>query len=75
MAENSAVTSGVSWPEDGAKSLLTALSLFASSARSLVVGDPGVTAWSGEGDWSLWTVWSTGVGVAILGVLQTVCGR
>lgn len=67
MAENSAVTSGVSGPEDGAKPAPTTLLLFASSARSLVVGDPGVSAWSGGGDWSLWTVWSTGLGVAMLG--------
>lgn len=87
-AENSAVTSGGSGPEDGVKSWAT-LFAFASSARSLLLGDPGRSAWSGGGGvWSLWTVWSTGVGVAMLGwwsgerksglvvcVLKTVCGR
>lgn len=67
MAESSAVTPGVSGPVDGAESpLTTLLSPSASSARSLVYGDPGGSAWSGR-VWSLWTVWSTGVGVAMLG--------
>lgn len=63
--ENSAVASGVSGPEDGAKPSLATLLSLASPARSSVWGDPGGSAWSG-GSRSLWTGWSTEVGVAML---------